>query len=85
MQSEEGLQTYCLHKNIHQHAQIWENVFVIGKGLPVTANSLIESFDVVYSVSQMERELEADTYTYFCVFIHNVDMKVVYICGCVSM
>ena len=43
------------------------------KGHKVTANSLIDSFDVVHSAGQLERELEADTYTYLCEFIHNMD------------
>ena len=41
----------------------------------VTASSLIDSFDVKHSENQVKRETEADTFTYFCEFIHSVNMK----------
>ena len=75
MQLEEGLQTYGLLASIRAHPTVWETVFVIGKGNQVTASSLIDSFDVEHSENQVKRETEADTFTYFCEFIHSVDMK----------
>lgn len=59
----------------HQYPVVWETVFVVGKGHPVTANSLIDSFDIQYSESQVKREAEADTHTFFCDFIHSVGMN----------
>ena len=55
--------------------KLWEPVFVIGKGHQVTSHSLIDSFDTVYSESQVKQEAEADTYTYFCDFVHSVHLK----------
>lgn len=75
LQLEEGLQTYGLLDSIRSYPAVWETVFVVGKGHQVTASSLIDSFDVLHSESQVKRESEADTYTYFCDFIHSVDMK----------
>lgn len=75
LQLEEGLQTCGLLASIRAYPKLWEPVFVIGKGHQVTANSLIDSFDIVYSESQVKREAEADTYTYFCDFVHSVHLK----------
>ena len=72
---EDGLKTYGLLASIQQHPSIWEPVFVSGKGPAVTANSLIECLDTEYSESQVKREKEADTYTYFCDFVYCVEMK----------
>lgn len=75
LQLEEGLQTYGLLASIRAHPAVWETVFVLGKGHEVTANSLIDSFDVKYSDNHAKREAEADTYTHFNDFIHSVDMN----------
>ena len=75
LQLEEGLQKYGLLASIRANPTVWETVFVIGKGNQVTARALIDSFDVEHSENQVKRETEADTFTYFCEFIHSVDMK----------
>ena len=75
LQLEEGLQTYGLLASIRANPTVWENVFVIGKGNQITASSLIDLFDVKHSENQVKRETEAGTFTYFCEFIHSVDMK----------
>ena len=75
LQLEEGLQTYGLLASIRANPTVWETVFVIGKGNPVTASSLIDSFDVKHSENQVKRENKADTFTYFCDFVHSVDMQ----------
>ena len=75
LQLEEGLRTYGLLASIRANPTVWETVFVIGKGNQVTASSLIDSFDVEHSENQVKRETEADTFTYFCEFMHSVDMK----------
>lgn len=74
-QLKEGLQVCGLLNSLHQHPNIWECAFVAGKGIEVTANSLLESFEVLYSDQQMERNTEADVYMYFSDFIHSVHMK----------
>ena len=71
----EGLQTCGLLASIRAYPKLWEPVFVIGKGHQVTANSFIDSFDTVYSDSQVKREAEADTYTFFCDFVHSMHLK----------
>ena len=71
-QLQEGLQLYGLLDSLRQYPDIWEDLFVVGKGTEVTANSLLENFEVLHSDQQMKRNAEADTYTYFCDFIHSV-------------
>ena len=87
LQLEEGLQTCGLLDSNRATSAVWKTALVIGKGIPVTANSLIESFDVLYSDSQAKQEAEADTYTYFCDFIHSVDMNGVLYCSmyCIAL
>jgi hypothetical protein len=53
LQLEEGLQTYGLLPSIRAYPAVWETVLVIGKGHQITANSLIDSFDIQYSESQV--------------------------------
>ena len=74
LQCEEGLQTYGLLASICQYPVVWGTVFVVGKGHPVTANCLIDSFDIQYSESQVKREAEADTHTFF-VSLYSVGMN----------
>ncbi len=62
LQFQEGLQVCGLLDSLHQYPKIWEDAFVAGKGMQVTANSL-------------QRNTEADAYMYFCDFIHSVHMK----------
>ena len=64
MQLEEGLRTYGLLASIRTYPSVWETVFVICKGHPVTANSLIDAFDTLYNESQIKREAEADTHIF---------------------
>lgn len=54
---------------------MWENLLVIGKGIKVTASNLIEEFQPIFSESQIQKQKEMDTYTYFCDFVHTLDMK----------
>jgi hypothetical protein len=75
LQLEEGLQTYGLLRSIRAYPAVWETVLVIGKGHQITANSLIDSFDIQYSESQVKCKAEADTHTYFCDFIDGVAMN----------
>lgn len=75
LQLQEGLQLYGLLDSLRQHPSIWEVAFVAGKGIEVTANSLLENFEVLHSDQQMKRESEADAYMFFCDFIHSVHMN----------
>ncbi len=75
LQFQEGLQVCGLLDSLHQYPKIWEDAFVAGKGMQVTANSLLENFEVLHSDQQMQRNTEADAYMYFCDFIHSVHMK----------
>ena len=78
LQLEEGLQTYGILESVRQHPDVWEVVFVEGKGLQVTSNSLLENIDVIYSERQLERASEADTFQYFSDFLHDVHMGGMY-------
>lgn len=74
-QLEDGLSTYGLITEIRKAPNMWESVLVVGKGVKVTPTTLIDGIHVIYSESQMKRQKEADTYTYFCDFIHTLAMK----------
>ena len=52
---------------------MWEPVFVVGVGVPVTATMLLDEMHVEYSSSQLKREKEADTFTYFSDFLHGLE------------
>ena len=52
-QLTEGLDIYGLMKEIKAHPEMWEGLLVLGKGVNVTASSLIDDLHPIYSESQL--------------------------------
>ena len=60
---------------MQKSSQMWESVFVIGTEGTITASILIDEMQPLFSESQLKKDKESDTYTFFCDLIHSLESK----------
>jgi hypothetical protein len=71
MQLEEGLSSCGLLESIHQFPDIWKPIFTQSDRFKMSADQFLEAA-VEYSTSQISKDLEINTYKFFCDVIQSI-------------
>jgi hypothetical protein len=73
MQLEEGLSVCGVLKSIQDFPRVWREVFEKDHSIQFSAKSLLHSTDVDFSLSQLQKEREIDTYKAFTDVINLIE------------
>ena len=78
MQLQEGLSTCGVLGAVQKSPKLWESAFVAGAGYSVTANNLIDEIQPKFSLSQLRKDKEADSYHNLCECIYSLEANCKY-------
>ena len=72
MQLEEGLSSFGLLESIRRFPDSWRPIFIQSDRFQMTADQFLEEAAVEYSMSQILKDLEINTYKVFCDVIQGI-------------
>lgn len=73
LQIQSGLNTGGLLDAIKNKPDVCEPVFKSGNTFEITADEFLDEFEITYSSSQLEKELEINTMKFFSDVVENLE------------
>ncbi len=73
LQIESGLANCGMMKYVKSNPELWRVLFESGNTFKISAEELLEQIVVDFSVSQLAKEKEIDTYKFFCDVLEAID------------
>ena len=74
LKNQKSLNVHGLVEAMRRKPDVWETVFKCGMGFYITADEFLDQLEVQYSPIQMQKEMEVDTFKFFCDVVEKLEL-----------